>query len=113
MFATGTPTVTVKLDKDRTLGFTLGAMERVQSKLGKAAFSGESETEELTALPVYVWACLSKADREELALEDVKELLHPGNMQAVSEAIGDLFIRSNPEGAEGNVVTAGAGKGKR
>jgi len=110
MFATGTPTVTVELDKPRTLGFTLGAMRRVQDHLGADAFSGEQD--QIRALPTYVWACLSAADREELSVEAIEDLIHPGNMKAVSDAIGDLFQRSNPEGAEGNVVAPAKGKQK-
>lgn len=113
MFATGTPTVTVELDKERTLGFTLGAMQRIQERLGKGAFTEEgAATDQMLALPVYVWACLPAADRKEISVDEVGDLIHPGNMKAVSDAIAEIFNRSNPEGAEGNAPAAGKGKQK-
>lgn len=110
-FATGTPTVVVALDKERTLGFTLGAMQRIQERLGKNAFSEGETADQMLALPAYVWACLPAADRLELNVEAVADLIHPGNMKAVSDAIAEIFNRSNPEGAEGNAK--GAGKRKQ
>lgn len=109
-FATGTPTVEIELDKPRRLAFTLGAMQRIQERLGKTAFSpAADDADHLQSLPVYVWACLPAQDRKEIDVEEVADLLHPGNMAAVSEAIAGLFLSSTgaAEGAEGNAGKQG------
>lgn len=95
-FAEGTPTATVQLDKPRTLGFTLGAMRRCRD-LGVLNIDVQNETAMMLALPEYVWSCMDDAGRKELPLEQVMELIHPGNVQVIAEAIGALFASSQPK----------------
>ena len=52
-FSEGTPTVTITLDKPRTLGFTLGAMRRCK-ELGVLKLDVADETAFMLALPEYV-----------------------------------------------------------
>lgn len=96
-FAEGTPTVSVTLDKPRELAFTLGALRRVREKLGSLDIPTDDSPESLAALPHIVWACLDASGRKEVTVEQIEDLIHPGNMAAVSEAITKLFRASTPD----------------
>jgi hypothetical protein len=95
-FAEGMPTATVKLDKPREIGFTLGALRRVKEKLGRLDFDLAGAGASM-ALPTYVWACLPASGRKELTIEQVEDLIHPGNMNEISDALGVLFKASTPD----------------
>lgn len=95
-FAEGTPIVTIQLDAPRELGFTLGALRRVREKLGTLEVDLE-KPEGSMALPTYIWACLPAADRKDLSIEQIEDMIHPGNMGAIAEALGRLFRASSPE----------------
>jgi hypothetical protein len=100
-FAEGTQTATITLNGQRhTLGFTLGAMRRIKERLGTLEM-GESEEEQIQAIPAYVWSCMTAADRESLSVEDIEESIHPHNLTAISDAIAALFEASQPEGEAG------------
>lgn len=106
-FTEGTPTVTINLDKPRTLAFTLGAMRRAQ-ELGVLSVDVTDGTALMLAMPQYVWACLSNADRKELSVDEIAELMNPNNVQSISAALGELFKVSLPENPEGNASPAAA-----
>jgi hypothetical protein len=112
MFPEGTPTTVVSLGgKDRTLGFTIGAMRRIKEAGGSLTISeGEDSADFIYAVPLWVWACMDKEDREELSVEDVEDRMHPGNMEEISAAVTQLFLSSRPEGAEGNAPKAPKGR---
>lgn len=112
MFPEGTPTAVVSLGgKDRTLGFTIGAMRRIKEAGGKLQIDdGEDSDDVIYAVPLWVWACMDKEDREELSVEDVEDRMHPGNMEEISAAVTRLFLSSRPEGAEGNGAKAPKGR---
>jgi hypothetical protein len=108
-FIEGTPTITIELGGPHELGFTLGAMGRIQEKLGSLDIPSDKAAQ-LAALPTYVWACLSVADRGQLTIEQIAEMIHPGNLEAISTAVMELFEKSQPpKGAEGN----GGRKGRK
>lgn len=96
-FAEGTPTVTITLDKPRTLGFTLGAMRRCR-ELGVLKLDVQDETAFMLALPEYVWSCLPEQDRGELTVESIGEMINPLNMADIAEAVGELWASSVPKG---------------
>jgi hypothetical protein len=96
-FAEGTPTATVELGgKSYTLGFTLGAMRRAK-ELGVLHNNAESSTDMMLALPEYVWSCLSEEGRTELSVAQISELMNPSNVEAIAEAVGELFKASTPK----------------
>lgn len=104
-FGEGIPTVMVKLDRERPLAFTLGALRRVREKLGNLDIDLD-RPESMVALPTYIWACLSAVGRKELSVEQVEDLIHPGNMGAISDALTKLFQASQPD-AQANPTAAG------
>lgn len=105
-FLEGIPTVVVQLDKPRTLGFTLGSMRRIQEVLGTLEYRVDAAADML-AVPTYVWACMDAEGRAELSIEQVEEMIHPGNLKAMSEACTTLFHASSPEAKEGADQTPG------
>jgi hypothetical protein len=97
-FIEGVPTVTLKLDKPRTLAFTMGAMRRIQERLGTLDITKDVAGGLLT-MPTYIWACMDADARKEITVEEVEDMIHPGNMGEIGAAIDALFGASNPEGA--------------
>lgn len=106
-FAEGMPTVTVTLDKERELGFTLGALRRVKEKLGTLDVDLENPESNM-AFPTYIWACLPASGRAELSIEQIEDLIHPGNMVAIGDALARLFKASQPEDAANPTAAAPA-----
>jgi hypothetical protein len=114
--AQNVPTTELDLGKPRTLAFTLGAMQRIKEKTGHSVLElaaaakdrdGSLGATMLDQIHVWIWAMMEKTDRGELSPEDVADLLHPGSLPAITEAIGSLFRQSMPEsprGAEGNGI---------
>lgn len=104
-FAEGTPTVEVTLDKARTLGFTMGAMRRIKARLGTLAMPALedgtiNQDKAVEWIPVVVWACLDAEGRAQLTVEQVEDLIHPGNVKATSRAVVELFNASAPDAAQ-------------
>lgn len=111
-FLEGVPTVEIRLDKTRQLGFTMGAMKRIRDVAGTLELpivDGKIPLDKaLELMPVYIWACLDAQDRDEVSVEQLLEFLHPGNMAEISDAIVRLFKRSNPEAsADADPIPAG------
>lgn len=93
-------TVTITLDRPRTLAFTLGAMRRMKEAVGV-------DLNHMTDLAIsvedaggFVWAMLINADREGVTRDDVDEMIHMGNLQEVTAALTSLI--GETKGAEGN-----------
>lgn len=104
-FLEGTPTAVLQLDKPRTLGFTMGAMRRIKERLGTLDMpigtDGKIPLDKaLDLMPTWIWACMDAPDREEVTVEQLEEMMHPGNLQAISESIVGLFRASNPEASK-------------
>lgn len=90
-FAEGTPTITVQLGrKDYTLGWTWGAKRRVKERLRP-----EDPFEDNIA--VVLWAAMDKESREAISVEEIEELVHPGNEAEVVEKFSELFKKSEPK----------------
>lgn len=103
-FIEGIPTVVLQLDKARTLGFTMGAMRRIKERLGTLELPMDEKGKipldrAIEIMPTYIWACMDTPDRAEISVEQLEDMMHPGNLQAITEAVTALFQRSNPEAA--------------
>lgn len=91
-FAEGVPTVKVTLGgKPYELAWTWGSKRRLGDKA--QITDAKALSDNLGAL---VWATMDKESREALSVEDVEELLHPGNQVEVIDKIGSLFALSEP-----------------
>ncbi|HEX6924354.1 MAG TPA: hypothetical protein VF167_02940 [Longimicrobiaceae bacterium] len=104
--AANVPTAQVELDRNRTIAFTIGAMRRVKELTGRSITAGIEEED----VGRVVWAMLTEEDRADLTPEQVEDMIHPGNLGAVTAAIARLS--GDAEGAEGNARPAGKGKRK-
>lgn len=102
------PVVTVDLDQPRRMALTLGAMRRLKEQTGLAIMDlGEFPADKLMeSLGKLIWSCLINEDRVGLTVDDVEELIHPGNLGAAAEALGHLMASLNQKGAEGNAPAA-------
>jgi hypothetical protein len=111
-------TVTVPLDRPRRLALTLGAMRRIQQLTGQtvSTLADLSEADRTEHFHRLIWSLLVNEDREGLTPEDLEELIHAGNLQAIAEGFAAVLFEPLPtKGAEGNVVVVppAAKAGKR
>lgn len=83
------PTAVVNLDKPRRVAFTLGAMRRIKEATG-FAIDDEAPRRTTDVLGAYIWAMLVKEDREGLTVEDVEDMLHPGNLEEITNVFHKL-----------------------
>lgn len=109
-FAEGQPTAVVMLDRERTIGHSFGAINRALGILGTAELKLESSAEIARKLPVWIWACLPEADRKELSPDQVADLIHRKNQDAIVAAFVSIATDSaSLPGEDGaNPTTAGA-----
>ncbi|MCL5290561.1 MAG: hypothetical protein M1489_05990 [Firmicutes bacterium] len=91
------PAVKLNLDKERNLLLDLNAMVTFEQETGKSLMEGADLSKmgmiEFRAL---LWACLIHED-ESLTLKNVGAMVHPGNMEEVSNAIAKAFEAATPE----------------
>ena len=81
------PIIPIELDKQRNLKYTGKAFRLIEQQTGKNALTGEIWQEmNMGILATVLWAGLAHEDKD-LTLDDVDELLHPGNQMYVMEQI--------------------------
>lgn len=98
----GVPTTRITLGgKSYELAWTWGAKRRVRDVL---AVRGKDDTntsaEERFALAL--WASMDEESRSSIKVEEVEDLIHPGNEEEVAERLNALTEKSEPEKSEGN-----------
>lgn len=101
------PTATVVLDKPRKIAFTLGAIRRLKEKTGKSIDEALDDQNLLESTGPCVWALLVGEDRQGLTVEDVEDMISPGMLGSIIEAIGSL-AGASVESAEGKAPAAQA-----
>ncbi|MEE9401258.1 MAG: hypothetical protein V3V32_04485 [Dehalococcoidia bacterium] len=86
------PLVEIELDRPRFLRFDLNAMCEVERMTGSsfAEMDGSMQT-----MRVLLWAGLLHDDPE-LTLKDVGSFIHVGNIQEVSDAVGEALSVAMP-----------------
>lgn len=90
-FAEGTPTVTVQLGgQSFKLGWTWGAKRRVKERLKPDDVFEDN-------IAVVLWASMDKETRESITVEEIEELVHPGNEAEVVGKFAELFKSSEPK----------------
>ena len=83
------PIVKVTLDRERTLKLDLEALEAFEEASGTNFFEMDGRGFKIKELRYLVWAGLLHEDPE-LKPDDVKGMIHIGNMKVVSQAISKL-----------------------
>lgn len=110
----GVPTIEIQLGgQTYTLGWTWGAKRRVQEIL-KARHSDPQNVDRSETLAAALWASLDEDNRKTISVEDVEEMIHPGNEMLVMQKMNDLLEASEPKpNPEGKVEPAATKKQKR
>lgn len=93
----GTPTHTVDLGgRPRTLAFTMGALRRLRERLGdKVGDLAENPGLVMEYVDDYVWSMLAdREDRDEIAPEDVADLIPFGRIGAYASVVVELVAAS-------------------
>lgn len=90
----------------RKIAFTLGAMRRIKEVTGHG-IDEETDQRTVDVLGAYIWAMLVKEDRKGLTVEDVEDMLHPGNLESITEVFNKLVTASTGD-AEGKANGAGS-----
>jgi len=93
------PKVSIELDKERYMSFTLGAMCDFKKETGlDISDVGENMTPE--QIRVFLWAVLRVHDKG-LTLEDVGDMIHIGNLAEIVEKLTTLAQDNSPEAPPG------------
>lgn len=96
-FPQNVPTVEVMLDKPRRIAFTLGAMRRIKQVTGHSVT--EEKSAELTdVIGAYIWAMLVEEDRKDVTVEQVEDMIWPGNLDEITAAFNQVVGASTPVG---------------
>ena len=94
--------VTVQLDKERHLRFTLSGMIAYQHQTGKNVLKGLSLTDlDIEEFAAFLWACLIHEDKE-LTYKAVLDMVDFNNLEAVTEALGACFSQIVSDKKEGS-----------
>lgn len=96
MLPENVPTVVINLDRPRRIAFTLGAMRRVKQMTGHAVTDQQSELTDV--IGTYIWAMLIEEDRKDVTVEQIEDMIYPGNLDAVTAAFNEVVAASTPEG---------------
>lgn len=109
-FAEGTPTKDIQLGgKSYTLGWTWGARRRARVALTDR-YPDPKNVDKSEAIAAALWASMDKETREAVSVEDIEEMIHPGNEIEIMQKIDELIKASEPDPEpEGNAQPA-AGK---
>lgn len=96
------PKVTIMLDRERPLQFTFGAARAFKTVTGRSLFDGAiwNQIDEDT-VPALIWALLPRADRAEISVDDVAELVDFGRLGEIMNAMTKLYGASVSEGDGG------------
>lgn len=94
------PQAVVVLDKPRTMAFTFGAMRRIKQVSGHSLDDPEAPRAVTDVIGFYIWALLVEEDRGELTVENVWDLLHPGNIDAVTASFTELVGAGTGNGSD-------------
>lgn len=107
----GVPRGTVVLDRPRAVTLQLDALLRLTEALGVPLHELEASPPQMApVLDAWVWACLTDDDRADVTREEIRAMLHLGNMGDCIQEIIRVASLSMPEGAEGN---GGPPKGRK
>lgn len=89
------PKIAIELDRTRHLVFSYGTVKRIEEETGRQVEEFE-EGIPAADLAKVVWAMLAHEDRD-LTVEDVEEMLFPGNLDYVAEKISEVVRVSRPD----------------
>lgn len=92
------PTVEITLagDRPRRIAFTLGAMRRIKTVTGHSV--GDDAIQLAEIIGAYIWAMLVKEDRKDVTVEDIEDMIHPGNLDEIIAAFNAVVSQGVPEG---------------
>lgn len=102
--------VKVKLDRQRVLRYTFGALVALENETGESfsATADKLQAGSMAAINLLLWAGLRHEDRS-LTPEDVADMVEVDQLTAISEAIAEAVAKAFPED-EGNAKAASAKK---
>jgi len=105
------PEVTIKLDKERHLKFTLGSMIRFKKSTGKDLRDPEviktiRESPDIEDLVALYWSCLYWEDKT-LTVEQVSDLIDLSNIKELQAKINQAFTLSTPEKEDSDPLASG------
>lgn len=97
-FAEGVPTVGIRLGgQGYDLAWTNGAKRRYNDWLTSHGIDPKATDTLAMNMGVVIWASMDKDARTSLSVEDVEEMIHPGNEGEIVERFGALFTKSEPD----------------
>jgi len=94
------PQVPIVLDKPRVLLMDMNAMVEFEKATGKNMLQQTATSITAKDLRALLWACLKHEDKD-LTIEQVGSMIHAGNLQEVSEKLGEAWEVASPDVEEG------------
>src|SRR4026209_2797810 len=90
------PTAVVNLDRPRTTALTNAAQRRIRPVAGKNIT--DEATDLMDLIGVFIWGLLVDEDRADVTVEDIENMIYPGNMAEMIRAVSGLVQESTPVG---------------
>lgn len=91
------PGATIKLDKQRTLRFTLNSLALVEERYGDMQKAAElAQSGKISVIRTLLWAGLVHEDNA-LSEEQVGDMVDMTNLETVVKAIEQAFLTAPPE----------------
>lgn len=104
----GVPTATISLGgKSYKLAWTWGAKRRLNERLVAAGKELTAPNSIAENLPAVVWASMDEEAREKISVEQIEDLIHPGNEIEIIDKFSVLFSQSEPDPAPNAEPAAG------
>jgi hypothetical protein len=106
-FPRNVPTEVVNLDKPRTIALTLDALLRLEEATGQPLMGISMDASQIVkSLDAWIWAGLDDDDRAEISRDDVRQMIHIGNLTTLLGVVTQLITSSVPEKVEGKPIPA-------
>ena len=90
------PEAKITLDRERTLRCDMYAMRLFKKETGISLLRGELGSNATEYVAELVWAFLAHED-EDLTIDAVAKMIHPGNMVGVLDEVFGMIVASLPE----------------
>ena len=93
------PKDTITVDgKEYVIALDLWAFHQYKEKTGKDLLKGETPTE-IDEMIAFFWSALLR-EQPEITLEETGHIIHPGNIEEISDKLTALYEESQPQGED-------------
>lgn len=89
------------------MALTLDALNRLEGTMGVPLMEIEMDPSQIVKrLDAWIWSALDDADREEVSAQEIRQMIHLGNLAELLHVVSGLVRASLPENTEGKTTPA-------